>query len=168
MSRNFPSFQSLVVNIGETTCEMVLSSPAGVVMSRTLPVGAKSFDVCLAEHMKRTHQLVIGERTAEEIRIRIGSAGPLEPELTLPVTGRNLATGLPTTVTIDSAEFRAAIHEPLAMILESLKIILERCPPELARALEDHGILLTGIGSQLRGFDQWLSDAIKLPVRYAD
>ena len=137
-------------------------------MNRTSSGGAKSFDGCIAGYLKRAHQLVIGERTAEEIRMRLGSAVSLAPELSMEVKGRNIETGVPTTVAVGSAEIRAAIQEPLSAILESLKTFLEHCPPGLAANLEEYGILIVGTGASLRGLDRLLSERTGLPVHFAD
>ena len=106
--------------------------------------------------MKRAYNLMIGERTAEEIKIRIGSASPLDKELTMEVKGRDLVAGLPKTITITSQEIREAMQEPLPTILDSVRITLERCPPELSADLVDRGIVLAGGGALLRGLDRLL------------
>jgi rod shape-determining protein MreB len=118
--------------------------------------------------MKRAYNLMIGERTAEEIKKAIGSAYPLEQELTYEVKGRDLAAGLPKTLTIRSEEVREALKEPLSSILESLRITLERCPPELSADLVDRGIVVAGGGALLRGIDRLLSEETGLPVHTAD
>jgi rod shape-determining protein MreB and related proteins len=111
---------------------------------------------------------MIGERTAEEIKIRIGSAYPLEEELTLEVKGRDLSAGLPKTLSVRSEEIRDALKEPLASILESIRITLERCPPELAADLVDRGIVMAGGGALLRGIDRLVAEETMLPVHIAD
>ena len=125
-------------------------------------------DTAVAEYVKRKHNLLIGERTAEEIKIRIGSAFPLEQELTMEVKGRDLAAGLPKTLTIRSEEIREALQEPVSQILESIRITLERCPPELSADLIDRGIVMAGGGSLLRGIDRMVAQETGLPVHIAD
>ena len=111
---------------------------------------------------------MIGERTAEEIKIRVGSAYPLEQELTMDVKGRDLSAGLPKTITIRSEEIREALKEPLSSILESIRITLERCPPELSADLVDRGMVLAGGGALLRGIDRLIAEDTGLPVHIAD
>jgi len=118
--------------------------------------------------MKKAHNLMIGERTAEEIKIRIGSAHPLEQELTIEVKGRDLSAGLPRTVIVRSEEIREALKEPLSSILESVRITLERCPPELSADLVDRGIVMAGGGALLRNIDRLVSQETGLPVHIAD
>jgi rod shape-determining protein MreB len=118
--------------------------------------------------MKRAYNLMIGERTAEEIKIRIGSAFPLEQELTMEVKGRDLGSGLPKTLTIRSEEVRDALKEPLTSILENIRLTLERCPPELAADLVDRGIVMAGGGALVRGIDRLVAQETGLPVHIAD
>lgn len=158
--------EPVLVKINDDACEIAMVSPAGIVCNRKLPVGGKSFDECIAAHIKRAYHLVIGSRTAEEIKVRIGSACPLEPELTMEVKGRDYDSAVPKTVIISSEEIRAPLQEPLSLILESLQKVLERCPPELSASLTEHGILLTGNGAMLRGLDQLVCETTKLPVHY--
>lgn len=159
---------NMIVDIGGGTCEMAIISLAGIVFSRSLRVGGDEFDETIIAHMNRAHNLMIGERTAEEIKIRIGSAYPLETELTMEVRGRDLSTGLPKTVTVRSEEIREALKEPLSSILEAIRITLERCPPELAADLVDRGIVLAGGGALLRGIDRLIAEETYLPVHVAD
>ena len=119
-------------------------------------------------HMKKAYNLMIGERTAEEIKIRIGSAYPLQEEVTLDVKGRDILAGLPKTVTITSEEVREALSEPLSQILEAARIALERTPPELSADLIDRGLVLAGGGALLRGLDKLISEETGLPVHIAD
>jgi actin-like ATPase involved in cell morphogenesis len=142
---------SMIVDIGGGTCEIAIISLAGIVFSRSLRVGGDEFDETIVAHMKRAYNLMIGERTAEEIKIRIGSAFPLEQELTMEVKGRDLSAGLPKTITIRSEEIREALKEPLTSILESVRITLERCPPELSADLICPGCGSTGAAMRLRG-----------------
>src|SRR5579859_617574 len=159
---------NMIVDIGGGTCEIAIISLAGIVFSRSLRVGGDEFDETIVAHMKRAYNLMIGERTAEEIKIRIGSAFPLEQELTMEVKGRDLSAGLPKTLTIRSEEIREALQEPLSQILESIRITLERCPPELSADLVDRGIVMAGGGALLRGIDRLVAEETGLPVHIAD
>lgn len=158
--------EPVLVKINDDACEIAMLSPAGIVCNRKLPIGGRSFDECIAAHIKRAYHLVIGSHSAEEIKVRIGSACPLDPELTMEVKGRDYDSAMPKTVSISSEEIRAALQEPLASILEVLQKVLERCPPELSVNLTEHGILLTGNGAMLRGLDRLVSEATKLPVHF--
>ncbi|MGB0581987.1 MAG: rod shape-determining protein [Limisphaerales bacterium] len=159
---------NMIVDIGGGTTEIAIISLAGIVFSRSLRVGGDEFDDTIIGHMKRTYNLMIGERTAEEIKIKIGSAFPLEQELTLEVKGRDLSAGLPKTITITSEEIREALKEPLSSIVESVRITLERCPPELAADLIDRGIVMAGGGGLLRNIDRLVAQETGLPVHIAD
>jgi rod shape-determining protein MreB len=138
------------------------------VFSRSLRVGGDEFDETIVAHMKRAYNLMIGERTAEEIKIRVGSAFPLDQELTMEVKGRDLGAGLPKTLSIRSEEIREALKEPLSSILESIRITLERCPPELSADLVERGIVMAGGGALLRGIDQMVAKETGLPVHVAE
>jgi hypothetical protein len=166
----FYSWGALLLVIGACTggMQFAIISLAGIVFSRSLRVGGDEFDETIVAHMKRAYNLMIGERTAEEIKIRIGSAFPLEQELTMEVKGRDLSAGLPKTITIRSEEIREALQEPLSSILESIRITLERCPPELAADLVDRGIVMAGGGALLRGIDRLVAEETGLPVHIAD
>src|SRR5438045_7886523 len=159
---------NMIVDIGGGTCEIAIISLAGIVFSRSLRVGGDEFDETIVAHMKRAYNLIIGERTAEEIKIRIGSSFPLEQELTMEVKGRDLSAGLPKTLTVRSEEIREALKEPLTSILESIRIKLERCPPQLSADLLDRGIVMAGGGSLLRGIDRLVAEETGLPVHIAD
>src|SRR5271169_1918769 len=159
---------NMIVDIGGGTTEVALISLAGIVFSRSLRVGGDEFDETIVAHMKRAYNLMIGERTAEEIKIRVGSAFEQEQELTMEVKGRDLSAGLPKTLTIRSEEIREALQEPLSSILESIRITLERCPPELSADLVDRGIVMAGGGSLLRGIDRMIAGETGLPVHLAD
>jgi rod shape-determining protein MreB len=125
-------------------------------------------DDAIIEYLKKTYNLMVGERTAEDIKIKIGSAYPLDEELTLEVKGRDLIAGLPKTVTITSEEVREALQEPIRAILEIAKIALERTPPELSADLIDHGVVMAGGGSLLKGLDKLIAEETGLPVHVAD
>ncbi len=159
---------NMIVDIGGGTTEVALISLAGIVFSRSVRVGGDAMDECVVQYMKRVYNLMIGERTAEEIKISIGSAYPVEQETTLEVKGRDLVAGLPKTITVTSAEIREALQEPVSSIIDAIKITLERCPPELAADLVDRGMVLAGGGSLLTGVDKLIAEQTGLPVHVAD
>jgi rod shape-determining protein MreB len=131
-------------------------------------VGGDIMDECIIQYMKRVYNLMIGERTAEEIKITIGSAYPLEQETSMDVKGRDLVAGLPKTLTITSEEVREALQEPISSIVDAIRITLERCPPELSADLVDRGMVLSGGGSLLRGLDKLIAEQTGLPVHRAE
>ena len=159
---------NMVVDIGGGTAEIAVISLANIVQATSLRVGGDQFDSAIINQMKRAHNLLIGERTAEEIKLKIGSAFPLEEELTMEVKGRDLSQGLPRTLTVRSEEIRDALREPLTAILESIRQILEQCPPELSGDLVDRGIVMAGGGGLLRGIDRLVAKETQLPVTIAD
>lgn len=159
---------NMIIDVGGGTTEMAVISLAGTVFSKSIRIGGDEMDEAIIEYLKKTYNLMVGERTAEDIKIKIGSAFPQEEELTLEVRGRDLVTGLPKAVTITSEEVRDALVEPLRTILEIAKISLERTPPELAADLIEHGIVMAGGGSLLRGLDKLISEETGLPVHIAD
>lgn len=159
---------NMIVDIGGGTTEIAIISLAGIVYSRSIRVGGDQMDTAITNYMKRAYNLLIGERTAEEIKIKIGSAYPLETELTLDVRGRDAVAGLPKTITITSQEIREALEETFNAIVESVRAALERCPPELSADLVDRGIVLAGGGALVRGLDTLISQTTGLPTFVAD
>ena len=159
---------NMVVDIGGGTAEIAVISLANIVQATSLRVGGDQFDNAIIHHMKRAHNLLIGERTAEEIKLKIGSAFPLEDELTMEVKGRDLSQGLPRTLNARSEEIRDALKEPLTAILESIRGILEQCQPELSGDLIDRGIVMAGGGALLRGIDRLVAKETQLPVTIAE
>jgi len=159
---------NMIVDIGGGTTEVALISLAGIVFSRSVRVGGDEMDEAIVQYMKRVYNLMIGERSAEQIKINIGSAYPLTEETSMEVKGRDLVAGLPKTLTLTSEEVREALHEPVMTIVEAVRFTLERCPPELAADLVDRGIVLAGGGSLLRGLDKLVSEQTGLPVHVAD
>ncbi len=159
---------NMIVDIGGGTTEVAIISLAGIVESRSIKNGGDAMDMAIVQYMKRAYSLLIGERTAEQVKLELGSAYKLEKELTMEVKGRDLMGGLPKTVTITSEEIREALMEPVTRIVEVVRVTLERCPPELASDLIDHGIVLAGGGALLRGLDRLLSEETGLPVTVAD
>ncbi len=159
---------NMIIDIGGGTTEMAVISLDGVVVPRSIRIAGDEMDEAIIEHMRKAHNLMVGERTAEEIKIRIGSAYPLDEELTMEVRGRDLVTGLPKMVTITSEEVREALSEPVRSIVEAARMTLERTPPELSADLIDRGIVMAGGGSLLRGLDKLVAEETGLPVHVAE
>lgn len=155
---------NMIVDIGGGTTEVAIISLAGIVYTKSIRVGGDEIDSAIINYMKRAYNLLIGERTAEEIKIRIGSAFPGDEKVSMEVRGRDSVAGLPKTITITSAEVRDALSDTLTSIVEMVRSALERCPPELSADLIDRGFVLAGGGAMIRGLDQLLSDATGLPV----
>jgi rod shape-determining protein MreB len=159
---------NMVVDIGGGTTDVAVISLGGIVVSQSLRVAGNKLDEAIIRHIRRVYNLMIGERTAEEIKITIGSAYRLEQELVMEIRGRDLINGLPKTVKITSEEVREALAEPLQSIIEAVKAVLEKTPPELAADIIDRGVILTGGGALLRGFDTLLGEITGIPVIVAD
>lgn len=159
---------SMIVDIGGGTSEVAVISLCGVVTSRSVRVAGDEFDFSIINFIKKKYNLLIGERTAEQIKIAIGSAYPMGEERELEIKGRNLLTGLPENITIDSVEIRDALSEPLSHIIEAIKVTLERTPPELSADIIDAGITLAGGGAQLRGLDRLIYEETGIPVHIAE
>ena len=159
---------NMIVDIGGGTTEVAVISLAGIVYAKSVRVGGDKLDEALVQYMKRKYNLLIGERTAEQIKIEIGSAYPDGEERTMEVKGRDLVSGIPKTMTIDSAEIREALSEPVNAIVEAVRIALERTPPELAADIVDKGIVLAGGGALLRNLDLLLREETGLPVVIAE
>lgn len=158
---------SMIVDIGGGTTEVAVISLAGIVHSRSIRVAGDEIDEAIGAYVRRAHNLFIGDRTAEQAKIEIGSAYPLEEVLTLEVKGRDLVTGLPRSAVISSEEIRVAIQEPVNSIVEAVKLTLEATPPELAADCMNHGIVLAGGGALLRGLDRLISEETSMPVHIA-
>lgn len=159
---------NMVVDIGGGTTDIAVISLGGIVLSTSLRIGGNKFDEAIIRHIKNVYNLQIGEPTAEELKIRIGSAFPLETELRMTVRGRDMVAGLPKTVEVTSEEIREALSEPVRQIAEKLCAALEDTPPELASDVIERGIVLTGGGALLRGLDHLLEQVTDIPVRVAD
>jgi len=155
---------SMIVDIGGGTTEVAVISLGGIVHSRSIRVAGDELDEAITAYVRRAYNLFIGEKTAEQCKIAIGSAYPLEEEMEMTVKGRDLVSGLPRSATITSEEVRAAIQEPLTAIVEAIKLTLEATPPELAADAMDHGIVLAGGGALLRGLDKLISKETMMPV----
>jgi rod shape-determining protein MreB and related proteins len=159
---------NMIVDIGGGTTEVALISLSGIVYARSVRTAGDELDESITSYMKRGYNLMIGERTAEDIKIRIGSAAPLPKETSMEVKGRDLVSGLPKTITITSNEVRDAMADPLTTIVDAVRTTLERCPPELAADLVDRGLVLAGGGALLRGLDKRLREETGLPVHVAE
>jgi rod shape-determining protein MreB len=159
---------NMIVDIGGGTTEVAIISLSGVVFSKSIRVGGDELDAAIVNYMKRAYNLMIGDRTAEEIKMRVGSAAPLDEEITMEVKGRDSVAGLPKTLHISSQEIREALADTVNSITELVRNALERCPPELSADLVDRGFILAGGGAMIRSLDRLLSDATGLPVFVAE
>ena len=159
---------SMIVDIGGGTTEVAIISLKGVVYSRSLRVGGDSMDEAIQNYVKRRYNLLIGERTAEQIKIAIGTATSCEENLSVEVKGRDLVHGVPKAVVVSQEETREALVEPINQIIDTIKVALEKTPPELASDIVDRGITMTGGGSMVRNLDQLISQETGLPVMLVD
>ena len=159
---------SMVVDIGGGTSEVAVISLGDIVTSCSVRVAGDKFDEAITTYIKKTYNLLIGDRTAEEIKRTIGSAYPYPDERDMLVKGRSLETGLPKDITITTEEIRDALADPLMIIVEAIKTTLEKTPPELSADIIDHGIMLTGGGAMLRGLDRLVMQETGMPVHVAD
>ncbi|MBE6907561.1 rod shape-determining protein [Marasmitruncus massiliensis] len=159
---------SMVVDIGGGTSEVAVISLGGIVAARSVRVGGDELDSYIIQYIKKKYNLLIGERTAEDIKIGIGSAYPFEGEASMDIKGRDLMDGLPKNISVTSEEVREALADPLSMILDAIRVTLEKTPPELSADIIDHGITLTGGGALLRGLDQLVSNETGMPVHIAE
>jgi rod shape-determining protein MreB and related proteins len=159
---------SMVLDIGGGTTEVAVVSLGGIVTSESVRVGGDELDQAIMRFAKKQHSLMLGERTAERIKMSVGSAFPSADELGIEIRGRDLVSGLPKTVALTAEEVRGAIDEPLGVIIEAVRTTLDKCPPELAGDVMDRGIALTGGGALLRGIDDRLRQETGLPIHLAD
>ncbi|MFA6661902.1 MAG: rod shape-determining protein, partial [Bacilli bacterium] len=159
---------SMVVDIGGGTSEVAIISLGGIVVSKSLRIGGDEMDDAIVQYIKRKYNLLIGERTAEEVKIEIGTAMEVERPARMDIRGRDLVTGLPKTLTINQNQIREALTEPIEGIIDAIKSTLEKCPPELAADIMDRGIVMTGGSSLLRNFDRLLSRETGMPVLVSD
>jgi rod shape-determining protein MreB len=159
---------NMIVDIGGGTTEVAVISLSGIVYSGSVRVGGDEIDDAIIQHLKRKYNLMIGESTAEQIKITIGSAYPLPDPKTMEVKGRDLVAGVPKTLVINDEEIRSSLTEPVSAIVDTVKMALERTPPELAADIVDRGIVLAGGGSLLTGLDCLLREETKLPIIYAE
>jgi rod shape-determining protein MreB len=159
---------NMIVDIGGGTTDVAVISLAGTVYSRSVRIAGNEMDVAIIQYLKRKYNLLIGERTAEQIKIDLGSAYPLKEEIKMEIKGRDLVEGVPKTLAITDEEIREALAEPVATIVEAVRMALERTPPELSADIMDKGIVLSGGGALLRNLDQRLRDETGLPVVLAE
>ncbi|MGD0128628.1 cell wall structural complex MreBCD, actin-like component MreB [Acidobacteriia bacterium SbA2] len=159
---------SMIVDIGGGTTDIAVVSLAGIVYGRSVRVAGNEMDESISSYLKRKYNLLIGERTAERIKIEIGSAYPLENPLTMEIKGRHLLEGVPKTITIDDTEIRDSLSESVATILNAIRVALERTPPELSADISDRGIVLTGGGALLKNLDKRIREETGLPVSIAE
>jgi len=159
---------NMVVDIGGGTTDIAVISLSGIVYSRSVRVAGNAIDDAITQFMKRKYNLLIGERTAEQIKIQIGSAYPLDQPLSMEIKGRHLIDGVPRTVEVSDSEIREALSECIATILNGIRVALERTPPELSADISDKGIVLTGGGALIRNLDKRIREDTGLPVSIAD
>ncbi|WP_417203936.1 rod shape-determining protein [Acetoanaerobium sticklandii] len=159
---------SMVVDIGGGTSDVAVISLGGIVVSTSIKIAGDKFDEAIVKYMRKKHSILIGERTAEEIKINIGSAFPRDAEVTMDVRGRNLVSGLPETIKVSSEETLEALRESVAQIADAVHYVLEKTPPELSADISDKGILMTGGGSLLWGLDKLIAKRTGISVYIAD
>ncbi|MFC2075660.1 rod shape-determining protein [candidate division KSB1 bacterium] len=155
---------NMIIDIGGGTTEIAVIALSGIVNDISVRVGGDEMDEAVVQYIKKTYNMLIGDQTGEQIKIRIGSAFPLDEEIEMEVKGRDLVAGIPKTLIINSAEVREALREPILAIVEAVRLSLERTPPELAADIVDTGIVMTGGGSLLRGLDALLREETNLPI----
>ncbi|MDD5382568.1 MAG: rod shape-determining protein [Candidatus Margulisbacteria bacterium] len=159
---------SMIVDIGGGTTEVAVLALGGIVVSKSIRVAGDEMDEAIVAHCRKNYNLLIGERTAEQIKIDIGSAYPLSEERTIEVRGRDLVTGLPKTLTLTSSEIRDALSDPVSTVVDAVRMTLEKTPPELAADIMDRGIVMAGGGSLLRGLDKYLAQETDMSVYVVD
>nr|ADC35758.1 rod shape-determining protein MreB [uncultured bacterium 293] len=159
---------NMVVDIGGGTTDIAVISLAGIVYSKSVRVAGNEMDEAIIQYIKKKYNLLIGERTAEQIKVEIGSAYPLDEPVTMEIKGRDLIEGIPKTLTITDSEVREALAEPISIIVNAVRVALERTPPELSADIVDRGIVLTGGGSLLKNLDKLLREETSLPVSVAE
>jgi rod shape-determining protein MreB and related proteins len=159
---------NMVVDIGGGTTDVAVISLSGIVYSRSVRVAGNEMDDAVMQYLKKKYNLLVGERTAEAIKIEIGSAYPLDKELSMEIKGRNLIEGVPRTVLIHDTEIREALSECIATIINAIRVALERTPPELSADISDRGIVLTGGGALIKNLDKRIREETGLPVSIAD
>jgi rod shape-determining protein MreB len=159
---------NMIVDIGGGTTDVAVISLSGIVYSRSVRVAGNEMDDAVMQFMKRKYNLLIGERTAEAVKMEVGSAYPLDKPLTMEIKGRNLIEGVPRTISINDSEIREALGECVATIINAIRVALERTPPELSADISDRGIVLTGGGALLKNLDKRIREETGLPVSIAD
>ena len=159
---------NMIVDIGGGTSDVAVISLAGIVYAKSVRIGGDKLDEAIIQYVKRKYNLLIGERTAEAIKIEVGSAYPFEERMTMEIKGRHLIEGVPKTITITDEEIREALTETVNVIVDAVRVALERTPPELSADIVDRGIVLTGGGSLLKNLDKRLREETGLPVSSAE
>ena len=159
---------NMIVDIGGGTTEVAVISLGGIVVSQSMRVGGDEMDEAIVNHIKKEYKLLVGQQTAEEIKLEIGSAYRLREELQAEVRGRDMLTGLPKTVIISSEEIRRALDEPVSQIIDAMKSTLDKTPPELAADIMDRGIVLAGGGALLQALDERVRHETQMPVHLAE
>jgi len=159
---------NMIIDIGGGTTDIAVISLGGIVVSSSIKVAGDKFDEAIVRYMRKKHNVMIGERTAEELKIKVGTAFPREEEVKIEVRGRNLISGLPKTMEVTSEEMLEALSEPVSAIADAVHSVLERTPPELAADVSDRGIVMTGGGSLLYGLDKLISKRTGIPVYIAE
>ena len=157
----------MVVDIGGGTTEVAVISLGGIVASESIRIGGDELDEAIINFVKKEYSLALGERTAEEIKMALASAYPLEEELYAEIRGRDLVTGLPKTIVVSTQEIRESIEEPVSAIVDAVKVTLDKTPPELAADIMEKGIVITGGGALLHGLDSRLASETGMPIRVA-
>ncbi|MFO7612889.1 MAG: rod shape-determining protein MreB [Clostridia bacterium] len=161
-------YGSMIVDIGGGTTDIAVMSLGGIVTSKSIKIAGDKFDEAIIRYMRKKHSMLIGERMAEEMKMRIGTVYPYDDDLTMNVRGRNLVLGLPRTIEISANDLMEAFDEPLANITDAIRYVLERTPPELAADISDRGIVLTGGGSLINGLDRLVAEKTGLDVMLAE
>src|SRR6267142_433163 len=165
---DFKVTENMVVDIGGGTTDIAVISLSGIVCSRSVPMAGNQMDEAIMNYLKRKYNLLIGERTAEQIKIEIGSAYPLDKPLTMEIKGRNLIEGVPKTITVDDSEIRESLSECVSTIMNAVRVALERTPPELSADISDRGIVLTGGGALIKNLDKRIREETGLPCSIAE
>jgi rod shape-determining protein MreB and related proteins len=159
---------SMIVDIGGGTSEVAVISLGGIVTSQSIRVGGDELDEAIVTYVKREYKLMIGQQTAEEVKLEIGSAFPLPEEVQAEIRGRDLVSGLPKTIVLTSEEVQRALDEPVSQIIDAIRVTLDQTPPELASDIMDRGIMLAGGGSLLKGFPERLREETQIPTHLAE
>jgi rod shape-determining protein MreB len=159
---------NMVVDVGGGTTEVAVISLGGIVVAQSIRVGGDELDEAIISYVKREHKLMIGNQTAEEVKLEIGSAYPMHEEVQAEIRGRDMISGLPKTVVLSSEEVREALEEPVSQIIDAVKSTLDKTPPELASDIMDRGIVLAGGGSLLNGLDERLRAETEMPIHIAE
>ena len=159
---------NMIVDIGGGTTEVAVISLSGIVAARSIRVAGDKMDEAVVAYIRRKYNLLIGERSAEQVKFEVGSAFPLDEPITMEIKGRDLIEGIPKTLTVTDAEIREALQEPVSIIVNAVRVALERTPPELSADIVDRGIVLTGGGSLLKNIDRLLREETGLPVSVAE